>query len=127
MTTSTSKNTINTPAIYSILVWGPNVSGDELVNFLTISEVIETVRRVEAGPEALTCQIISSSWEGGYVTTWQEGGASAKYFKGHDRYGFGGQVPADAGYLEDVLNNTIEHVDVLNKFTDSAGNRVWSF
>ncbi len=59
-----------------------------------------------AAEQARAChqaQITSPAWGDGYVTTFVEGGAAAKYFAGHNAHGFGGEIPADAAKLVALL------------------------
>lgn len=70
----------------------------EVVVVETMSEVLEVVQGL------CRAQITSPEWEGGYITTWAEGGATAMYFKGHDANGFGGKFPENAIRLMNRLN-----------------------
>lgn len=119
---STLADAPKTNNLYNILVWGAGVSGEEAARNVTLAEAIQVVRSVEAGPEALTCQVFSLAWGHGYITTWQEGGAAAKHFEGSDCYGFGGLVPEDATYMIKVING--DNTPITSKY-DLAGTIQW--
>lgn len=78
--------------MYTITEWSPSVAGEVVAEVEAIWEVVEI---------AATCynaQITHPSWDG-YVTTRPCGGASAKYFRGHNDHGLGGEIPEDAALL----------------------------
>jgi len=75
---------------YTVTEWSPERAGE------VVAEVESLHEAVEAARACYQAQITAPAWGGGYVTTWAEGGASAKYFRGHDAHGFGGEIPADA-------------------------------
>ncbi len=89
---------------YSVTIWGPSAPSRELGDKLT-SEYILTVARNLSDSE--TIQVNHPSWKGGYVCTWDMGGASCKYFPGHDDRGFGGDVPEEALELARALDNAL--------------------
>ncbi|MDY0300262.1 MAG: hypothetical protein RBQ99_01620 [Trichlorobacter sp.] len=78
---------------YTVQEWSPQCAGD------VVAEVEFLHQAEEAARACYQAQITSPAWGGGYVTTWAEGGASAKYFRGHDASGFGGEIPEDAATL----------------------------
>ena len=80
---------------YDVMEWAPGLPGghgDDL-------RVAGVSAAVEAAKACYQAQITSPAWQAGYVTTWAEGGASAKHFPGADQFGFGGEVPEDAALL----------------------------
>ena len=78
---------------YTVQEWSPSVAGE------VVAEVEFLHQAEEAARDRYQAQITSPAWGGGYVTTWAEGGASAKYFCGHDAHGFGGEIHEEAALL----------------------------
>lgn len=78
--------------VYHVMDWAPGGRGED-------TPVQGIGATVEAAKACYQAQITSPAWPVGYVTTWAEGGASAKRFPGSDRFGFGGEVPEDAALL----------------------------
>lgn len=78
---------------YTVQEWSPECAGE------IVAEVEFLHQAEEAARACYQAQVTSPAWGGGYVTTWAEGGASAKYFRGHDAHGFGGEIPEDAAAL----------------------------
>ena len=77
---------------YDVTEWAPAWRGNDF-------RVAGVCAAVEAAKSCYQAQITSPAWQVGYVTTWVEGGAAAKYFPGADEFGFGGEVPEDAALL----------------------------
>ena len=77
---------------YTVQEWSPSVVGD------VVAEVEFLHQAEEVARACYQAQITSPEWAG-YVTTWAEGGSSAKYFRGCDAHGFGGEIPEDAALL----------------------------
>ena len=75
---------------YVVSEWSPVCAGEIVASVESIHEAVAVARA------CYQAQITAPAWGGGYVTTWAEGGASAKYFPGHDAWGFGGEIPKDA-------------------------------
>lgn len=78
---------------YIVKEWSPECAGESVAEVEFIHQAEEVARA------CYQAQITSPEWEG-YVVTWPEGGASAKYFRGHNAYGFGGEIPEDAAVLK---------------------------
>ena len=88
---------------YVVSEWSPGCAGEIVASVESIHEAVEVARA------CYQAQITAPAWGGGYVTTWAEGGASAKYFPGHDAWGFGGgdspgrrRSGGEAGRLREV-------------------------
>lgn len=84
---------------YTVHEWSPECAGD------VVAEVEGLHQAREAACACYQAQVTSPAWGGGYVTTWAEGGAAAKYFRGHDAHGFGGEIPEDAAALAAMLED----------------------
>ena len=71
----------------TLTTWGPS-EGDVFENVSLARLMDETRACHRAG---FTVQVSRDTWtEGGYVTTWDGGGASCKHFPGCDEFGWGG-------------------------------------
>lgn len=75
---------------YEVYEWAPDVTGELVAEVATLAEAADAARA------CYQAQVCSPAWGEGYVTTYAEGGAAAKLF--------GGEVPADAETLAQMLS-----------------------
>ena len=87
--------------MYEVNAWGPGCCGDFVGQTAYEVEAYDLVLIAQA--MGCAAQVTHPAWSG-YVTTWEDGSASAKYFCGCDDNGFGGDIPESACRLVERLD-----------------------
>ena len=75
---------------YEIYEWEPGAADEMVAEATTLQDAAEAARA------CYQAQICSPAWGDGYVTTYADGGAAAKFF--------GADVPEDAATLVQMLD-----------------------